>query len=193
MPDIPTIEPSSFIAGDTVQWTRDFSADYPPATWTLTYYFRGTVKKTVVCTTSGSLHLATILAADSANYPPGDYFVFARVSDGTSTYTVLDGKTITVKENPAAGSSAQDRRSHVKKMLDAIEAMMEGNASREEAGYEITAPGMTSRRIQFCTKVDLIAFHSHYKQLYQQELNAARIAQGIAPKNKVLTRFVRAS
>jgi hypothetical protein len=190
MPDIPDIEPTSFIAGDTVKWTRDLSADYPVGTWTLTYYFRGQVAKTVVCTTSGSLHLATILAADSASYPPGDYFVYARVSDGTNVYSIWSG-TITVKENPAIGTSPQDRRSHVKKMLDAIEAMMEGNASREEAGYEIAAPGMTSRRIQFCTKADLIAFHSHYKQLYQQELNAARIAQGGKSRNRILTVFTR--
>lgn len=189
MPDIPTIEPTEFIAGDTVKWTRDLS-DYPAGTWTLTYYFRGNVKKEVLCTVSSGLHLATISAATSATFPPGEYFVFARASYNGEEFTIWQGR-VTVKENPETGSSAQDRRSHAKKMLDAIEAMMEGVASRFEASYEVSAPGMTSRRLETCNRLDLIKFHAHYKQLYAQEMDAERIAQGKKPRNRILTVFTR--
>lgn len=186
---IPSTEPAQFIAGDTVKWTRSLS-DYPATTWTLTYEFRGTVRKSVVCTASGSDFLATITAALSAAYPPGEYRVFARVSSGSESYTVWEG-SITVKPDPSAGTSAQDRRTHARKMLDAIEAMMEGNASREEQGYEISMAGGTTRRLDLCPKADLIAFHSHYAQLVKKEQDAERIAQGGKSRNRILTVFTR--
>jgi hypothetical protein len=187
--EIPDIEPSSFIAGDTVKWTKSLS-DYPATTWTLTYELRGVVRKTIVCTANGRDFLATISATDSAAYQAGDYFWFARVSSGGEVYSVGSG-TLTVLENPSVGTSAQDRRSHARKMLDAIEAMLENNASREEMQYEISVPGGSIRRLWLCSKDELIRFHSHYAQLVRAEENAERIARGQKPRNRILTVFTR--
>lgn len=187
--EIPDIEPDSFIAGDTVKWTKS-TADYPAPIWTLTYEFRGTARHTVVCTANGSDFLATISATVSATFTPGDYAWFAQVSFGSEKYTIGSG-TVSVKTNPSIGTEAQDRRSHAKKMLDAIEAMMEGNASREEMQYEVSLPGGSLRRLWFCTKEDLIKFHSHYAALVRQEQNAERLAQGKPSRNRILTVFTR--
>lgn len=190
--EIPSVEPATFNAGDTVKWSKSFG-DYSAADgWVLTYEFRSSsVRKTIVCTTYETTDfLATISATVSATFPAGEYYVFARAELSGEKYTVWEGR-ITVKPNPAADSSGQDRRSHAKKMLDAIEAMMEGNASRDEQSYEISAPGMTTRRLQLCPKAELIQFYSYYKQLYQQELNAERIAQGKPSRNRILTTFTR--
>lgn len=187
MPDIPDTEPTEFIAGDTVKWTRDFSADYPVGTWTLTYYFRGEVSKSVTCTTSGILHLATISAATSATYLPGTYTVKARVSNGSEVYTVWEG-SIVVVENPGLGNS-YDGRTTAKKMLDAVESALLNNASREEEEYEIAVPGGTSRRLKFCSKEQLIILRAKLQAEVEQEQIAERIKQGKASGTKVLVRF----
>lgn len=187
--EIPSVEPDSFIAGDTVKWTRSLS-DYLAQTWVLTYEFRGNIRKTIVCAASGSDFLAVIDAITSATFTPGDYVWFAQVSSGAEKYTIQSG-TVSVKANPAVGTESQDRRTHAKKMLDAIEAMMENNASREELQYEVSIPGGSLRRLWFCTKEELIKFHSHYAALVRQEQNAERLAQGRPSRNRILTVFTR--
>jgi hypothetical protein len=187
--EIPDIEPDSFIAGDTVKWTKSLT-DYPATTWTLTYEFRGTARHTVIATGTGSDFEAIITATVSATFTPGDYVWFAQVSSGSEKYTIGSG-TVTVKDNPAVGTAAQDRRTHARRMLDAIEAMMENNASREEMEYEIQIPGGSLRRLWLCPKEELIKFHSHYAMLVRQEQNAERIAQGKPSRNRILTIFTR--
>lgn len=189
--EIPTQEPSSFIAGDTVQWTKSLS-DYPASTWTLTYEFRGNVRKTVVCTADGDDFLATITAAISATYPPGEYAFFGRVSSGAEVHTIPEAcGTMVVSGNPSVGTSAQDRRTHARKMLDAIEAMLEGVASRFEQSYTIDIPGGSNRMLSTVSRDELIRFRSHYAQLVAQEKNAERIAQGQPSRNRILTVFTR--
>src|SRR4051812_4744628 len=103
MPDPLTSEPKQFIAGDTVSWTKSLS-DYPASSgWTLTYEFRSTKRHTVVCAPSGSDHLATIAAVDSATFAAGRYYVFAYATKAAERYSVWQGE-IAVKANPAAGS-----------------------------------------------------------------------------------------
>src|SRR4051812_12652543 len=114
------IEPTSFIAGDTVSWTKSLS-DYSAAEgWVLTYEFRGSVRKTVVCTADAAAHLATISAITSATFAPGVYYVTAFVTKATERYTVYQGR-IQVQPNPAVGTSSFDGRSHARRCLEAIE------------------------------------------------------------------------
>src|SRR5436190_4803275 len=140
MPDPLTSEPSQFIAGDTVTWLKSLT-DYAASDgWTLTYEFRGNTRKTIVCSADGSDFLATIDAATSATFAAGRYFVFGYATKAGARYTVWQGEVV-VKQNPAAGSSAFDGRTHARKCLGAIEAVLEGNASREEADYSISFGG----------------------------------------------------
>lgn len=119
--------PVTIIAGDSVSWVRELS-DYPAGVWTLTYIFsNATHSFTVSTTASGTAHAAAVLAATSGAYTAGRYRWHARVTDGTAVHTVEDG-WLTVKPNPA-GSNV-DWRSHARKMLDAIEATLEGNATK---------------------------------------------------------------
>jgi hypothetical protein len=194
--EIPDNEPTSFIAGDTVKWNKSYDFDekgtFPASTWTLTYYFRGkdADKKTVVCTADGDDFLATISAATSATFQPGEYYAFAEAVSGTDKHIVWDGR-IEVKENPRTGTAPQDRRSHARKMLDAIEDMLEGVASRFEQSYTIDIPGGGSRMLSTCSRTELIQFRAFYQREVAMEEQAERIAQGLAPRNKVHVRFVR--
>ena len=63
--EIPTTEPTSIIAGDTLAWTKSL-ADYEASLWTLTYYLRGPSAQTITATTSGGDFAGTKTA-----YQPG--------------------------------------------------------------------------------------------------------------------------
>ena len=123
---IPSVEPSSARAGDTWQWTRTL-ADYPASVWTLTYsLWNASADITIVASASGDDHSVSVAGATTGAYSAGRYDWVARVSDGTDTYTVEDGRALTVL--PAVGA-AMDTRSHARVMLDAIDAMIEGRAT----------------------------------------------------------------
>lgn len=178
MPDIPDIEPKSFIAGDTVKWTKSLAAYPADESWVLTYEFRGIAsRQTVTCTASGADHLATISASASAAFLPGEYQVTARASKAGDVYTAWRGR-ITVEQNPSVGTSGVDTRTTAKKLLDAVEHALEGVATREEKSYSISPAGGTGRQIEFCSIDVLLAARSRLQAEVRREQQAERIAQG---------------
>jgi hypothetical protein len=187
MPDPLSQEPKSFIAGDTVTWLKSLS-DYSAADgWVLTYEFRGANRQTVTCSADGTDHLATIPAASTASFIPGDYYVFAYAAKGAERYSVFQG-TITVKPNPAVGNNPYDGRSHAKRCLSAIEATLEGNASREESSYTIAFGGV-NRQLSLCSKDELIRMRNYYLSEVRREEQAEGFSQGKTRRNRILVRF----
>jgi len=135
VPDIPSSIPSELIAGNTWQWERDYS-DYPQPTWTATAYFENSAKTfNVAATASGTAHLFTIAAATSAGYPPGRYRVRVRVTDGSQVFIAESG-WCDVEVDPAAAGT-YDTRTPARKMLDAVEAFLIGNASTAQASMTL--------------------------------------------------------
>ena len=189
MPDPLDREPTSFIAGDTVSWTKSL-ADFDAAdSWALTYEFRGNIRKTITADADGSNFLATITAAISATFTPGTYYVTAYATKAGERFTVWQGRC-EIKFNPAQGHGSYDGRSHARKCLEAIEKTLEGNMAREEADYSINFGG-TSRQLRLCTKPELIQARNYYLAEVRREEQAERIAQGRKSGNRILTRFER--
>jgi hypothetical protein len=119
--------PEQLNAGDSWSWQRDLS-DYPAGVWSLTWHFANADENfDVVATAAGTTHVGAVSAAASAALVAGRYRWFARASAGTEVKTVEDGWLV-VLPDPASG--AADYRSHARKMLDAIEATLEGSASK---------------------------------------------------------------
>lgn len=130
----PTYTPSSLIAGITWHWTRDL-ADYPADTWTLTYYLRsstGAALITIAGTADGTTH--KLLVTSTGSYTAGVYTYQAVVTDGDYTYLVEEGEIEVVA---GLASSTADPRSHARKMVDAIRAVIEGRASSDILMYSI--------------------------------------------------------
>jgi hypothetical protein len=126
--------PSSLIAGDTWEWTRDLS-DYPAGTWTLTYYFTKDGKQfNAVASADGLTHAVSVPAATTATYQAGRYKWQARVSDGADAYTV-EGGWVEVSANPA--TSTADPRTWARRTLEAVECFLEGNASTAQSSMAI--------------------------------------------------------
>lgn len=182
---IPLHEPASFNAGDTVKW-RISVPDYLPADgWVLSYALvQSTNQKTISGTNNGDgTHLATITAANSATYTAGIYFYQAYVTLSAERYKVREGR-VEVKPNFAAATTGVDARSHVKTVLDALEATLANKASRDQLNYTIN--GTTIAKL---TPADIIKWHSHYSTMYRQELAAENVAKGEALGNMIRVRF----
>lgn len=188
---MPDTEPTSFFAGDTVTWDKSLD-DYSAAdSWTLNYVLRG--PQTCAFTAGwivadGTGWTVTIPAESTLVWTAGDYTLFGWVTKAAERFQVVEQK-LTIKPNFAVNKGTFDNRSHVKKTLDAIEACIEGNASRDEKSYSINYGGR-ERTLELVPKAELIAMHSRYSELYRQELQAERISKGMKGGGKILTRFV---
>lgn len=171
--EVPTIEPESFIAGDTWQWTRSL-ADYPASTWTLTYRARSREGEfSITASASGSDHSITVAKATTAAYKAGLYAWIAQVTDGTTRTTVASGLW-TVAPDPASTGAGFDPRSHARKVLEAIEAIIEGRATKSQLEYSIGG-----RSVKHMTHADLLVARSRYASEVAAEDRAAAIARGL--------------
>ncbi|WP_316348490.1 hypothetical protein [Desulfuromonas acetoxidans] len=129
METLPHI-PSQIYAGDTLSFTRSL-ADYSAADgWALSYTMNGPAKVTFTTTADGSIHVALVAAATTAGWGAGTYTIVEAAVKGDERYTV-GISTIEVLANPADGVST-DQRPHCKRMLDAIEATLEGTATTDQ-------------------------------------------------------------
>lgn len=182
MADIPTIEPTTANAGDTWRWTRTL-ADYPAsAGWALSYtLINGTAKITINASASGDAHAVTVTAATTAGYTAGSYDWRARVSKAGEVYTVGEGR-ITVRN--AFAASTFDARSHARKTLEAIEAVIEGRASSEVSYYMIG-----NRQLRYMTPDELLTLRDKYRAEVLREDAAAAVAAGLPDKRRVFVRF----
>ncbi|MEW6307135.1 MAG: hypothetical protein AB1705_27035 [Verrucomicrobiota bacterium] len=190
--ETPTIEPALITAGSTATWKRSLS-DYKASDgWTLKYRLRKSTSTnlSITSTASGDDHLISVSAATTAGWTTGKYAWYAFVESGSQRFDVGEG-FLEVRADPATSSSF-DGRTHARKMLDAIESMLEGNASREEQALTITSGGV-NRQIQFCTKEELLKFRAYYSNEVRAEEQALARQQGRATGNRILTRFKKAS
>ena len=131
MPDIPSVEPFSFVAGTYVQWSRQLP-DYPAGSgWALSYALVKTGKLiTFNSTQSGDLHLVTLTKTTTEKYEAGSYAWQAFVEKDDERHIVGTGQ-IEIKPNYAAMAAADyDGRSHVVKVRDALRAMVERRATK---------------------------------------------------------------
>ncbi len=182
MADTPTIEPSSVNAGDTWRWTRSL-ADYPAsAGWALSYtLINASAKITVNASASGDDHAVTVAAATTAGYAAGTYDWRARVSKASEIYTVGEGR-LTVRN--AFSAATFDARTHARKTLDAIEAVIEGRASSSTAEYTIAG-----RSLKHIPVADLLALRDKYRAEVLREDAAAAVAAGLPDRRRVFVRF----
>lgn len=184
--------PSKFVAGDTIKWRLTYS-DYPATTWQLNIYLRGPVKKTWAwsseITASGSDFDVDVAASVTAAYPADDdYWLFAYVTDGTQRQQVYSAK-LAIKPDLAATTDAYDGRTHAKKMLDAIEATLEGRATREEMSYTVNAGGI-QQQVSLLNFDELIKARQFYADVVKSEEAAERIANGTGKSGRqIYTRF----
>jgi hypothetical protein len=175
--EVPTNEPEELRAGVTWEWDRNDLTDYPASTWTLKYWFKrmgGTDKFSITASADGDNHAVSVAAATTLAYVADDYTWVAVVTSGAEVREVDSG---TMKILPRYDQDvALDDRTHAKKVVEAIEAVIEGRATKDQEEYTIGSRSLKRTPIK-----DLITLRDKYKaELYREQLaeNARNGMQG---------------
>ena len=137
--DIPSVEPASLVAGDTLSWTKSLSHYPANAAWVLNYrLINATTKIDIVATASGADHLVSVTAAVTAAYPVGVYTYQAFVTKAALRHTVGSG-SINISPNLAAQAASYDTRSIASKILDSLlVAYQSASTSRAFVSWVLT-------------------------------------------------------
>jgi hypothetical protein len=182
---IPSIEPRSARAGDTWAWTRDLP-DYPAGSWTLTYLLYSAAGVwPITATADGDTHAVAATQGETSQIPAGRFDWTASVSDGTDRYQVGSGAIQVLPDLSSAAS--YDGRSHARRMLDAINAIMEGRAG--EGDIDLVRTSFGDRAAEFDLE-RLMRMRQQYAWACQAEDNAERLARGDQSGRYIATRFV---
>ena len=141
MVEIPTQIPQAIFAGDILEWRRELD-DYPADAYTLTYYFSNASKKfEIAAVADGTTHAVSVAATVTTDYEPGRYRWHARADDASGDIRTVGDGWIVVLPSPADHT---DWRSHARKMLDAIEAALEGQADKDQLNLLSYSLGVVS-------------------------------------------------
>lgn len=182
---VPTSEPASVVAGDTVAWTRSL-ADYSAADgWVLKYrLINASGKIDITASASGADHAVSVAAATTAGWSAGDYTWQGYVEKAAERYTVGSGAVV-IKPDLAAESAGFDTRSAARKALELLDAALVthgANAWTQE--YEIAG-----RRMKFKSAADFMAWRDKLKAEVAREDAADRLAAGLGSGTKLYVRF----
>jgi hypothetical protein len=180
-------EPTTFIVGDRLAWKRtDLGTDYAPASYALQYSARlesTATEITITAGESGSDYIVEVAAATTAVYTAGIYHWQAYiVRSSDSERITVDSGTFEVKANRDA--AATDPRGHVKKVLDAIEAIIEKRSTKDQDSYSIQGRSLGRTPI-----ADLILLRDRYRAEWVREQRAERIRNGLGHSGVVKVRF----
>lgn len=174
---------SELRAGDSLYW-EETPADYPADSgWTITYKIVGSNGAyTITSSSSGSTHVLTADTSTTASWAAGFYGWTAYVSKGTERITLQTG-SITLLADPSA-ATATDNRTHSRKVLDAIQAVLEGRASKDQESYSIN--GRTLNRTPLS---ELMEMERKYSARVVQEERTEKAKQGLVTSSKIRVRF----
>ena len=181
MSEIPTQEPAVIAAGDTAKWRRSLPAYPASAGWTLSYTLvRAATRITFSASADGDLHLVNVPASTTTAWTAGTYTWRAQVSKAGEVYTISTG-TLSIRPNFA---TATDGRSHARKVLDGIEAVIEGRATSEVGEYQIAG-----RSLKYIPIPELLALRDKYRAEVLREDAAERTARGLPDQRRTYVRF----
>jgi len=181
--EIPDTEPTLVYAGTTVAWTKDLT-DYPASTYTLTYYWVNTTQRHVItASASGDTHSVSVAAATTALWTAGKYQWASYAVSGATKYRVESG-LVEVKLDLQAASEAS-LRTHARTVLEAIEAVIERRATKDQESMAIAG-----RSLQRTPIAELLKFRDIYKaEVAREEAAAAGNRNGM---RRLYLRFGRA-
>jgi hypothetical protein len=182
--EIQDYEPEKLTAGVTWKWSKSLS-DYPASDWSLSYYLRrnGATETSFGSTADGDTFQVNVGATVTALFTPDVYDIVGIVTKGSEKFVVYDG-ILKVLTNPAS-SSAYDPRSHARRVLDLIEAAMEGRIPNGMESYTIGG-----RSINKIPLKELRELYEKYKQDVEREVQIERLANGRRSGKNIGIRFV---
>lgn len=183
-------EPFELVVGDTWAWKRDdLATDYPVASYALSYEFHcdsgggGSHKFTINATEADSTYYIEVPAATTANYNAHTYKWNAYITRSSdSARSIVDSGILLVTPNYADTNA--DVRTHAKKVLDALEAVIQGRASIDQSSMSIAGRSLSRMTID-----EIMTFRDRYKTEYLKEIKKARLKNKTASGNSIKARF----
>lgn len=185
---IPINEPIEIISGTTLKFTKNLENYKPEDGWTLTYIFANldSKKEIIASDNSDSTHL---VSSTLTGWTSCVYKWQAFVSKASERYLVDSGSLNVIAD--FAQHDRIDTRSHVKKALDALEAMIEGKATKDQTSYTISTPEGSSRTLSRLSFNEVLDAHKYYKNLYENEQAKERRKNGLPSKHVTKVAFRR--
>lgn len=179
----PEKEPAQLVVGDRWLWKRtDLGTDYPPASYSLKYVLRRHdtgAEIEITASESGSDYLVEVASATTAVKSAGWYAWQAYIIRTSDSERVLIGSgTVELIANRDAAET--DPRTHARKVLDAIEAVIENRATVDQQEYSIA--GRSLKRMEIGDLLKL-------RDKYRAEVNAEQNAESGRGSRKLLMRF----
>ena len=180
------MEPTKLFAGANWAWETTVPG-YSAADGYSIEYILANASSTISfvddATATGETFSISLDPATTAAYAPGDYtwYLFA-VGNGERVH--VSSGAVEVLPDISDGSTPLDGRSHVKKTLDALEAMIEGKASKDQQSYSVAG-----RSLSRMSPDELLKWRARYRAEYAQEVAAGKIAAGKGNPNIIKTTF----
>jgi hypothetical protein len=183
----PTQVPSELQLGDFWAWKRDdLASDYPVADYSLSYEFNlidgATASNfTLTATESGDEYI--ISTSSTSSYAKGNYNWISYITRSSDSARIkLEEGFVEIQDNYATTSASV--RSHAKKVLDAIEAVIENRATMDQQSMSIAGRSLSRMSIN-----ELLTFRDRYKSEYLREVKRARIKNGRGSGNTIKVNF----
>ena len=188
----PQKEPSTLVLGDYWAWKRDDLANtYPIGSYALTYEFHedsgggGSHKFTLTATEADNTYYIEAASSSTTGYTVGDYIWEAYITKSADSNRVMvDSGRTTITQNLA--NTNADLRSHAKKVLDAIEAVIEGRATIDQSSFSLGGRSLSRMSVD-----ELMTFRDRYRAEYLKEIKLARIRNGQGTGNTIKVRFTK--
>ena len=188
----PQKEPSTLVLGDYWAWKRDDLADtYPIGSYALTYEFHedsgggGSHKFTLTATEADNTYYIEAASSSTTGYTVGDYIWEAYITKSADSNRVMvDSGRTTITQNLA--NTNADLRSHAKKVLDAIEAVIEGRATIDQSSFSLGGRSLSRMSVD-----ELMTFRDRYRAEYLKEIKLARIRNKQGTGNTPKVRFTK--
>jgi hypothetical protein len=119
---IPSVEPATFRAGETFHWTMSLPDFAPADGWTLTYYFSGPDKFSILATTSGAQYDVLLIATTTAKLTAGRYSYSGIVSKAGELHEARSG-VVTLTPNLQVGPAGSQQTAN-ELLLAAVRAKL---------------------------------------------------------------------
>ena len=144
---------------------------------------RGVADIDITASADGDDFAVTLAASTTTNYTAGTYWWQAYVSKSGERYQVGSG-TLEIKEDFSQVSGAYSKLSHARKVLAALEAMLERKATVDQQSYSIAG-----RSLSRMSPEELRSWRDDYRRQVRAEERAEKIARGEKINNTIRARF----
>jgi hypothetical protein len=168
---IPTVVPRKLSAGTTWQWTRRYN-DVPTGA-TVEFFFLGKVSFKITATEVSGEWTVDVDEAVTGAYTAGTYRWEARATAGGDEWLLERGYIEVLLDASAPALIGTDQRSFNERMLEALEAMVEGTAT--SIGVDVQSYKIGSRELTRMNRTELLKWLNIFRMRVRMERNGGRL------------------